>query len=150
MNRERSEELAAEVKRLYEEEARLPFPYDGCRTLLEGNEDEFEGFIPNLDLYFEDEFEGFIPNLDLYFMDIAGYCSSGTAILKWPEDKVREAQSRICLTFFELYPQYGVLKNFISESAAPDLYEDLMLYEEMRSKLLELFSRLLRHNTSGI
>jgi hypothetical protein len=135
MNRERSEELAAEVKRLYEEEARLPFPYDGCRTLLEGNEDEFEGFIPNL---------------DLYFMDIAGYCSSGTAILKWPEDKVREAQSRICLTFFELYPQYGVLKNFISESAAPDLYEDLMLYEEMRSKLLELFSRLLRHNTSGI
>ena len=135
MNRERSEELAAEVKRLYEEEARLPFPYDGCRTLLEGNEDEFEGFIPNL---------------DLYFMDIAGYCSSSTAILKWPEDKVREAQSRICLTFFELYPQYGVLKNFISESAAPDLYEDLMLYEEMRSKLLELFSRLLRHNTSGI
>jgi len=135
MNRERSEELAAEVKRLYEEEARLPFPYDGCRTLLEGNEDEFEGFIPNL---------------DLYFMDIAGYCSSGTAILKWPEDKVREAQSRICLTFFELYPQYGVLKNFISELAAPDLYEDLMLYEEMRSKLLELFSRLLRHNTSGI
>ena len=135
MNRERSEELAAEVKRLYEEEARLPFPYDGCRTLLEGNEDEFEGFIPNL---------------DLYFMDIAGYCSSGTAILKWPEDKVREAQSRICLTFFELYPQYGVLKNFISESAAPDLYEDLMLYEEMRGKLLELFSRLLHHKISGV
>jgi len=135
MNRERSEELAAEVKRLYEEEARLPFPYDGCRTLLEGNEDEFEGFIPNL---------------DLYFMDIAGYCSSGTAILKWPEDKVREAQSRICLTFFELYPHHCTLKNFISESAAPDLYEDLTLYEEMRSKLLELFSRLLRHNNDGV
>ena len=135
MNRERSEELAAEVKRLYEEEARLPFPYDGCRTLLQGNEDEFEGFIPNL---------------DLYFMDIAGYCSSGTTILKWPEEKVREAQSRISLTFFELCPQYCALQNFISESATPDLYEDLMLYEEMRSKLLELFSRLLRHNTSGI
>jgi len=135
MNSERIEELAAEVKRLYEEEARLPFPYDGCRTLLEGNEDEFEGFIPNL---------------DLYFMDIAGYCSSGTAILKWPEEKVREAHGRISLTFFELCPLYCALQNFISESATPDLYEDLMLYEEMRSKLLELFSRLLRHNNDGV
>jgi hypothetical protein len=135
MNSERIEELAAEVKRLYEEEARLPFPYDGCRTLLEGNEDEFEGFITNL---------------DLYFMDIAGYCSSGRAILKWPEEKVREAQGRISLTFFELYPQYSALQNFISESATPDLYEDLTLYEEMRSKLLELFSLLLRHNNSGV
>jgi hypothetical protein len=73
-------DLAIEIKRLYEEDDRHPFPYEGCRFLL-----------ANLG----DEFKILIPDLDTYFSEIAGYSSWGPSILKWPEEKVREAHGRV-------------------------------------------------------
>jgi hypothetical protein len=127
-------DLAIEIKRLYEEDDRHPFPYEGCRFLLAGMGDEFKSLVPDL---------------DTYFSEIAGYSSWGPRILKWPEEKVREAHGRVSLSFFEQYPEYSVLQGLVSESATPDLYEDLALYEQMRGKLFGLLSCLLLESREG-
>ncbi len=127
MKRRTAEEQANEILRLFKESCR-PFPYAGCRTLIRDAGKAYEGLIPDL---------------DLYFSDIAGYCSWGRAILKWPKKKLSEAGDKLDKSFFEKHPHYQSLQPAVSETGTPDLYESLKLYEKMRGNLLNLFSELL-------
>ena len=45
-------------------------------------------------------------------------------------------------SFFNRYPKYKALESAINKSVAPDLYADLQLHEEMRTRLLELLFQL--------
>ena len=120
-------ELAYEIMQLYRKD-RGPFPYAGCRFILQGLEDEFDGLIPDL---------------NLWSMDIAGFASQSYKIKNWPVEKLRMAQGLISLRFFDKHPEYRVLERSITSEETPDLYERLKLYEEMRRKLLELISNWL-------
>ncbi|MEN3333726.1 MAG: YxiJ-like protein [Blastocatellia bacterium] len=126
----RASELADEIMQLYRKN-RMPFPYTGCRFILHGLEDDFDGFIPDL---------------NLWSMDIAGFASQSFRIKDWPVEKLRTGQGLMSLGFFDKHPEYRVLERFISSEETPDLYEKLKLYEKMRNKLLELLSVLLRGN----
>jgi hypothetical protein len=132
MDKIRVEKLLADLAQIERKGPKI-FPYAGCRFVLEGVEDEFEGFIPDL---------------NSWSMDIAGYCSWGAKILWWPQKKLIEAQSRMTLGFFDKHPEYCILQRFISESDSPDLYEYLDTHERMRKKLIEVFSCLLEGNES--
>jgi hypothetical protein len=121
------EENANELRRLYESELCTPFPYsDASKLRREGGE-----------LY-----EGFIPDLDMHFSDIAGYCSWGGKILRWPKEKIDEARERLSRSFFERFPKYDSLQVVINELDTPALYKELQLHERMRRKLLDLLEEL--------
>lgn len=124
----KAEEWALEAERIYIEEDRSPFPYDGSRWLLQD---------------FEDEFEDFIPNLDMWCSYIAGYCSWGKRLVRWNEEKVLQARGVMSLSFFDMHPEYARLERLITESDTPDLYEQLRLYERMRKNLVILFDFML-------
>lgn len=128
MTDERLTALSEEIRRIYDEEARLPFPYEGCRTLLQDISNDFEGFIPDL---------------DMYFSDIAGYSCSTKKFSEWSAPSLRETIGHLSLNFFERHPEYVVLQRLIGESTTPDLHEDLLLYDQLRQKLLALLSGLL-------
>ena len=122
-------ELADEVRRIYEEDWRGPFPGENIRFLTaENNDGRFR------DLYFD---------LDTYAATIAGYSSGPKRLLKLPEDKLREIKGSLTASFFEAYPQYKLLESQINELDTPDLYEHAELCERLRRKLLELLSVLL-------
>jgi hypothetical protein len=123
-----AKELAREIQRLYEEEYRDSFPYDGCRYLVSKDEKRFEGLISEL---------------DFYTSTVAGYCSWATRIPTLPRGKLQEIRSRITNSFFEEYPQYGLLEPQITRRDTSDLFEQLTLLENMRMKLLELLTLLL-------
>ena len=125
------EQMVDELLHLYEEKRRSPFPRTGCRKILRGSGDRYEGLIPDL---------------DLYFSDIAGYCSWGRKILHWPKEKVQEVKDGLGRSFFEKYPKYKPLEPMITESHTPDLHAKLRLYETMRTRLIELLNRILEVN----
>ncbi len=125
----KAEDIAAEIERIYVEEARSPFPYDGCRWLLSD---------------FGDEFEDFIPDLNMWSSDIAGCCSWGKRIVRWSEERVLQARGAMSLSFFDQHPEYAMLERLIAEVDTPDLYEYLRLYEQMRKKLVDLFDFMLK------
>ena len=124
---ETAKEVIEELLPLYEEARREPFPYDGCRKLLREGSGRYEGLIPDL---------------DMYLSDIAGYCSSGSRILRWQGAKIKEAEERLKQSFFERHPQYQPLESLITETDTPDLYTCLAVHEAVRKKLLKVLSRL--------
>jgi hypothetical protein len=65
------EESAANLRRVFTEELRTPFPYEDCRRVME------EAGMKGASL---------IPDLDLYLSDLAGYASWGKKILDWPAE----------------------------------------------------------------
>ena len=111
----------------YREASNIPFPYDGIRNLLRQAAGDYESLIPDL---------------DMYFSTIAGYCSWGEKILKWPQEKILEAQNRIAVSFFTKHPQYKPLEVAITESDTPDLFALMASHEKMRRSLLQLFDSL--------
>lgn len=121
------QEMIRELQSSYQEACGVSFPYDGSRHLLQ----EVGG-----------SYEDLIPDLDMYFSTIAGYCSWGERILKWPPEKIVEAQNRIAVSFFEKHPQYKPFEVAITESETPDLFAQMASYERMRTRLLELLDRL--------
>jgi YxiJ-like protein len=127
MNNEANEQLIDAILRRLEEKRQHPFPYDGCRKILRESDNRYENLIPDL---------------DIYFSDIAGYCSWGKKILDWPKEKIQEAKERLEEDFFEKYPKYKPLEPMLTETNVPDLHAELALYETMRTKLLQLLTRL--------
>jgi len=71
---------------------------------------------------------------------VLGYCRQGRAILKWPEEEVREARTKLARSFFERYPQYAPLEALINETDTPDLFVKLSLHEKLRTSLLSLLT----------
>lgn len=124
----KTQEMAIAILRQYEEEGLSPFPYDDCRVLLDGLGDDYEGFIPDL---------------DVWCSSIAGYSSWGKRIVRWPEQKLRKARGLMSVGFFEEHPEYATLGRHITSETTPDLFDELRLYEGLRLRLLDLFDYLL-------
>jgi hypothetical protein len=127
MSSKNIKELIRELQSSYGEACDGRFPYEGSRNLLREGGGSYEGLIPDL---------------DVYFSTIAGYCSWGEKILKWPQEKIVEAQNRIAASFFEKHPQYKPLEVAITETKTPDLFAQMVSHEKMRTRLLELLDRL--------
>jgi hypothetical protein len=127
MEQANSQEIARALMCLYEESCQTPFPYEDSRKLLREEKGQYEGLIPSL---------------DFYFSTIAGYCSWGKRILKWNEEKIKEAKDLLGKSFFEKYPQYKPLEQMVTEANTPALYKELVAYETMRLNLLRLLSLL--------
>ncbi len=125
----RAQETATAILKLYEEEGLSPFPYEDCRVLLDGLGDEYEDFIPDL---------------DVWCSTIAGFSGWGKRIVRWPEQKMLESRGLISVGFFEQHPQYTPLGRHITPEITPDLHRELRLYERLRVSLLDLFDYLLR------
>lgn len=119
---------------LYKNSQKASFPYEGCRKLLEQSDSVYEHLISDL---------------DLYFSEIAGYCSWGKRIPKWPREKMEVALKRLSVSFFAIHPQYKPLEKLISEVNTPDLHRDLLLYEDLRSLLMKILSSLLQQPSSA-
>jgi hypothetical protein len=100
-----------------------PFPRADCKKLLEHDNEQYHHLVMHL---------------DFFFTDVVGYCRQGQAILKWPEEKVHEARTRLSRSFFERYPQYAPLEALINETDTPDLFVKLSLHERLRTSLLSL------------
>jgi|SRR5688572_8584077 len=100
------------------------FPYDDIRELFRkaGN-----------------AYEGFIPDLDLYFSTIVGYCSWGKRILNWNTEQRQKAFAYTSQGFFDRHPEYRSLLPFIEDS---DLRRRLDRVDEMRTTLLRLLTAL--------
>jgi hypothetical protein len=127
MSNKSVKELIQDLQAHYREASNIRFPYEGSRNLLRQAAGNYEGLVPDL---------------DMYFSTIAGYCSWGEKILNWPQEKILEAQNRIAVTFFAKHPQYKPLEAAITESDTPDLFAVMASHEKMRRSLLELFDRL--------
>src|SRR5260221_6138942 len=100
-----------------------PFPYEDCRTLL--------ALSPG-------EYDGLIPDLDLYFSTIAGYASSASRVHSWSADGLRQLRQDLASSFFEDHPEYELLQRDISDDVTPNLSARLRLYDELRIELLQL------------
>jgi len=114
--------LVSEVEALCQE-SKGPFPHKDCRKLRDGKVD----------------YGSVVPDMDWCMKTIAGYCSWGDKLKKWPKSKIAEAQENLARTFFEKHPEYKPLELKITEMETPDLYADLLLHEKMRAALLRLF-----------
>src|SRR5688572_25517783 len=112
-----AERIAEKIKQMSDEECRGPFPYDDCRWLR--NE-------------FHDISDDLIPDLDMWFFDIYGYASHGKRLIKLSEEEVLRARGLLCLSFFDKHPEHAWLKMHITQSATPDLYEDMDLADRLR------------------
>ncbi|HKO62976.1 MAG TPA: YxiJ family protein [Pyrinomonadaceae bacterium] len=119
--------LLEEALRLVREDYRDPFPYADSRQLTVLDPERYENFITHL---------------DLYFSEIAGYCSWGKGILKWPKQKVEEAEKKLSSSFFERYPGYQAIELLIDDTNTPTLCRKLRLYDRIRTTLLDLLSAL--------
>jgi hypothetical protein len=106
MNESDLEKTAAELKALYEEDCRTPFPYEGSRKLLQAEGGNYESFIPDL---------------SLYFSTVAGYCSWGKRILRWEPAKINEAKVDLEKQFFDKHPAYKPLERKSNRGQACDL-----------------------------
>lgn len=122
------EETVVELRRIFKEDLSGTFPYDDCRHLRAkagGN------------------YEGLVPDLDLYFWDVAKYCSLGKKLLRLPKDDLIKARATLERSFFEKHPEYLPLAALISETDTPTLRAEIELHDELRSKLLKIISSLL-------
>ena len=107
---------------LYESD-HSPFPYEGCRAVL--------ALAPG-------EFEGLIPDLDLFFSRIAGHASVVSKINSWSSSRISQAKAELVNSFFEEHPEYELLQRDITDELAPDLAEQLRFYEHLRVEILKL------------
>ena len=129
MSRELAELFAA-VDFLFQESLR-PFPSVDCKKAA-----DLVGI----------SYRDLKPDLDLYFSEIAGYCSWGRRIQKWPPSKMADVRRKLKLSFFERYPQYLCLANAITEAELPDLFRVVALHEDMRMSLAEILDQLATGN----
>lgn len=121
------ESIANFLRTLYDRDMYRPFPYPGCRTILANTGESYEGFIPDL---------------DLYFGDIAGYCSSPKRLTRWSEDQLSAVRKTLETSFFEMHPEYRELEARISPEDTPDLHTAMERYEVARTRLLYLIGLL--------
>ncbi len=122
---------AEQLGALYKQSFQGRFPYDDIRELFRkaGN-----------------AYEGFIPDLDLYFSTIAGYCSWGKRILNWKAEQRQKALAYASQSFFDRHAEYKPLLPFIEES---ELRTQLDLTDEMRTTLVRLLTSLEVPEDSG-
>jgi hypothetical protein len=135
MSSQEPEHLAIDLRRSFEDDMMRPFPYADCRKLVR---EAGKGC------------EGLVQDLDSYFAEIAGYCSSGRRILKWPRAKLLEVSNRLQGSFFEKHPEYKRLEPMITQHEVPELWASLNLFECNRARLLQLLSHLLSKGTPPI
>ena len=86
--------------------------------------------------------KGFSADLNTYGMEISAVPSWGTKIFQWSgADRIRRAYW-LGKPFFERWPQYILVRRWITEANTPDLHHDFVLHEEMRVNALALIGLL--------
>jgi len=86
---------------------------------------------------------GFSLDIDWYFDGIAGASTwSLKSLSRRSHDERLELVTYVDKGFFEKYPNYLPLQSWITETNMPTLYQDLVLYEEIRLNALRLVSLL--------
>ena len=126
MNPNNLENLACEMKRLYDEDCR-PFAYDDLDTLRTMTKRR----LPSLN-----------PDWDAYSSALSGYCSWDRRALNWTLATRQEVAAQAAHSFFEKHPNYRPLEKLISPTLTPTLYADLQLAEQMRTTLLQFIELL--------
>lgn len=127
MNKDKADQLVAEVSELFNKGIPGPFPYDDCRTLLRVNPKKYEDLIPAL---------------DLFFSTVAGYGSWGSKVLQWNPGQIQKATEDLTNNFFEKHPLYEPLLPLVTSSDTPHLYSALKAHESLRQNLIELLKLL--------
>lgn len=122
-----ADKLADELRRAYEDALRGPFPYAECRALVRSMEGSYEGFVPDL---------------DMYFYGIASACNGARKLLNAAPGELHTLQQRLSRSFFEQHPEYCALESRLTKVDSPRLYQELALHEDLRGKLLELLDLL--------
>jgi hypothetical protein len=120
-------QLAVEVKFRYQHEFLHAFPYKDCRKLHNR---------------YQQLTDGLIPSLDLYFSFIAGFSSSATTLGQRSQEEIRKAIPKLTMTFFETYPAFEPLKEFINPTETASLYHDLSIADDLRQKLVRIMVHL--------
>jgi hypothetical protein len=121
------------LQELYRGEFLYPFPHQDCRKIVSENEDEFDGFIPSL---------------DVYFSGIAGFCSHGSRIKSWSMEKIADAENQLNKSFFYRFPKFSELRNRINKKETPMLHNQLLIYDLMRLTLVDVLSEIRTGNHS--
>ena len=121
------EEKLKILQELYRGGLLYPFPHQDCRKIVSENEDDFEGFIPSL---------------DIYFSDIAGFCSYGNRIKSWSMEEVEDAENQLNKSFFYRFPKFSELKIRINSKETPMLHNQLLIYDLMRLTLVDVLSEI--------
>jgi len=123
---EHIESLAGELSK--------PFPYDDCRKVL----NEAEAAPKHTRRYHD-----LIPDLSTYFSDIYSHASGVEFLKEWPSDRISQSQAFLKRSFFDAYSAYKSIEWRINEIDTPTLYRDIVVNNQLRNLLLELFSQLL-------
>ena len=129
--------LVETLRRTYTESLHSPFPYAGCRKVLNEAENKAKKEIKKR---LRTIHEGFIPDLDLYQSNIAGYCSNARKLSLFAEDNLLLARTSLEQSFFGQHPDYSDLIPLITPENVPDLYQQMTISEEVRHDLLRLIA----------
>ncbi|MBA3602026.1 MAG: hypothetical protein H0W45_12505 [Acidobacteria bacterium] len=127
------EEKLKILQELYKSDFLHPFPYQDCEKVS-----------------FENDFEDFIPSLDLYFSDIAGYCSWGKKIGSWSAEKIETVKNHLQKSFFERFPKFIKLKSKITDRETPQLYNQLLIFDLMRLTLFDILLEVKAEKNSPV
>ncbi len=96
--------------------------------------------------------KGFGPDLSTYLYSIYSPARWCDVLLGWPIDKRQNLAESLAQDFFERWPEYLLVRRWITEANTPDLYRTFVIYEEMRLNvlaLLRLLDRLESQNKDG-
>ncbi len=86
--------------------------------------------------------KGFSADLNTYDMEISGASSWGTKIFQWSPAERKKRAYWLGQPFFDRWPEYVLIRRWITEENTPDLYRDFVLHEEMRVNVLALIRLL--------
>ena len=85
--------------------------------------------------------KGFALDLDWYFDGIAGASTwSLRSLIRRTHDERLELVTYVDKGFYEKYPNYLPLQRWITKTNTPTLYQNLILFEEIRLNALRLIS----------
>jgi hypothetical protein len=128
MNAHKStDRLAREVEDKYQRDFVHPFPYQACYRI--------QRLKPRLT-------RGLVPDLDTFFSFIAGYSSSATHLRNRTKDELARAIPKLKRSFYEAYPRYESLEEFIARPENEALQHDLRVADQLRSALVVLMEQL--------
>jgi YxiJ-like protein len=119
--------LAQAVETHYNSGFGKKFPYEDCYKLQREN--------PPLT-------DGLVPDLDMYFSFVAGYSCNANSLGDRPLEELRNAIPKLKKSFFDAYPRYKPLTEFITAANTPALYLRLQAADDLRRDLVTIMEKL--------
>jgi hypothetical protein len=121
------EELLKSLRELADDKRLYPFPSEDCQLLFPERGDAFQ------------EFTGL---LGLYAIDLGGYAKYPQQLLSLSVAEREAVTRKFQKDFFESYPHFKHTRSLITELRTPTLFFQLVIFEKMRIRLLDLLKRL--------